>query len=198
MDRTRDKEVVILMGSPRKKGNTELVCSAVTDGIEAAGAGVTLIRLSEQSIKPCLGCGGCERDGRCVIKDDMQQLYPLLDHAYAVIIASPIYFYGVTAQTKLFIDRTQALWSRKYVLGRKRDENQGHSCHGYFISVAATRGKQVFDGAELTVRYCFDAMDIPYGGKLVFPGIDQRGALANSPEKLEQARIFGCQVIQDQ
>ncbi len=97
--------VLIFSGSPRKKGNTEILIENVVNGISEAGSTCEVVRLAEQKIHPCIGCGGCEKEGNCVIDDDMQNLYKKIAVADRIIIASPIYFYGVTAQTKAFIDR---------------------------------------------------------------------------------------------
>jgi multimeric flavodoxin WrbA len=110
-----------------------------------------------------------------------------------IIIASPIYFYGVTAQTKAFIDRCQALWSRKYLL--KMRLNAPVPKIGYFLSVAATKGERVFEGAIFTVQYGLDAMDYSYGGELVVRGVDKRGVIAEIQEELDRAREFGTSTV---
>lgn len=186
---------LVFLGSPRKKGNSDILSQAVIMGIEDSGGKVDTIRLSKLNINPCVGCGSCEKNGSCVIDDDMQPLYSQIDAADCIIIASPIYFYGVTAQAKLFIDRTQALWSRKYVLKKKPAYKGNLKRFGVFISVAATSGKRIFDGAALTAQYCFDAIDINYGGKVVVPGIDSKGAMAEAEMELERARKFGQKLV---
>lgn len=185
----------MLQGSPRKKGNTEILASAVIEGIIESGGQVEQVVLNGLDISPCVSCGGCEKTGQCVIDDEMQDLYPKIDAADCVIIASPIYFYGVSAQTKLFIDRTQALWSRKYLLKQKVEREGTHKRYGIFLSVAASRGKRVFDGAALTAQYCFDAMDILYGGKVVVSGIDSKGAMTAAEEELARAKKFGHKIV---
>jgi len=186
---------LVFLGSPRKKGNTDVLAAAVIRGIEAGGGEVEQVRLSQLNIGPCTGCGSCEKTGQCIIDDDMQDLYRRIDEADSVIIGSPIYFYGVTAQTKLFIDRTQAMWSRKYILKQQVKRKGSLKRFGIFLSVAATSGKRVFDGAAMTAKYCFDAMDINYGGKVVVPGIDRKGDMAEACEELARAEKFGRKVV---
>lgn len=186
---------LVLLGSPRKKGNSETLAEAVIRGIEADGGTVELIRLAKLDIGPCIGCGNCEKEGRCIFDDDMQTLYRRVDESDCIVIVSPIYFYGVTAQTKLFIDRTQALWSRKYILREAPRRKSSFKRFGVFVSVAATKGKRVFDGADLTARYCFDAMDVNYGGKVVVPGIDHKGAMAKAEKELQRAEEFGRKLV---
>lgn len=186
---------LVFLGSPRKKGNSDILADAVIRGIEKGGGEVEKVRLAELNIGPCDGCGSCEKTGQCVIDDDMQELYHRIDKADCVLICSPIYFYGVTAQTKLFIDRTQALWSRKYILKQQAKRERSLKRFGIFLSVAATSGKRVFDGAAMTAKYCFDAMDINYGGKVVVPGIDWKGAMAEANEEMARAEKFGDKIV---
>ncbi len=181
-------ETLILTGSPRKKGNTEILAAAVAKQLQNNNVSVQLSRLADLAIHPCLGCGGCEKEGNCVIDDDMQTLYQRIINADKIIIASPIYFYGLTAQTKAFIDRCQALWSRKYLL--KQCIPSDNQRRGYLISVAATRGKQVFTGAELCARYVFDAMDVLYDEGLFYPGVDTRGAIRKHPDFPQKLNAF--------
>lgn len=185
--------VLVFSGSPRKNGNTETLAGSVIAGVEAAGATCELVRLAEKKIHPCIGCGGCEKEGICVIKDEMQDLYPRIESADRIIIVSPIYFYGVTAQTKAFIDRCQALWSRKYLL--KRRLRGAVPKIGYFLSVAATKGERVFEGAILTVQYGLDAMDFSYGGELVIRGVDKKGAINGFLDELDRAKEFGTVIV---
>ncbi len=181
----------IFLGSPRKNGNTHLLAEAVIQGIrlENPRARIETIHLPQLDIHPCIGCGTCEREGHCIFEDDMQALYEKITKAHRIVIASPIYFYAVTAQTKVFIDRCQALWSRKYILRQRHPEHELR--RGYLISVAATRGERLFEGAILTSRYVLDAMDCPYAGELTIAGADSRGVVGNRPEVIDRARQFG-------
>ena len=131
--------------------------------------------------------------GHCLVQDEMQVVYEALDGSNRIVIASPIYFYSVTAQTKLIIDRTQALWSRKRLeqrpaapFGRK----------GFFLCVAATGGKRLFDGAILTVRYFFDAIDAQSCGELVYAGFDEKGAIRKHPTALQECFEAGSKFVQ--
>jgi len=105
------KNVVILLGSPRKNGNSATLAKQAEDGILSVGGTVETFYLNGMNIRPCQGCEHCRRrpEEGCAIRDDMQRIYPALKEAYAVLIASPIYMFSVTAQTKLFLDRCYAV-----------------------------------------------------------------------------------------
>ena len=104
------KNVLILMGSPRKTGNTSILCDEFARGAEEAGNQVEKVMVVEKHIDGCLGCNGCQRNGgTCVQKDDMQDIYQKILADDVVVLASPIYYYTWTAQLKAVIDRTYAL-----------------------------------------------------------------------------------------
>jgi len=187
--------VLIFLGSPRKKGNTDLLVRKIMEGIEEAGGTSEIVRIVNYDIHPCIGCGGCEKEGKCVIQDEMQEMYSKIDNADRVIIASPIYFYSITAQTKAFVDRCQSMWSRKYILNFRRKQDVKKI--GYLVSVAATKGERVFESAILTVKYALDAMDYKYGGEYVVRGADKRGAIQEMKEVMEGAREFGKRMVRD-
>jgi multimeric flavodoxin WrbA len=127
----------------------------------------------------------------------MQVIYPLMEEADILILASPIFFYGVTAQLKVLIDRTQALWSKRML--QKTPEQRKHfdSGQGYLIAVGATRGKNLFEGAVLTAQYFFDALDMSYEGGLFFRELEKKSDVKQQPETLEKAFDFGKQIVEE-
>jgi len=185
--------ILIILGSPRKNGNSETLAQAVAGGIlQHPHATLEFIRLNDLHISPCQGCGGCNKTSTCVIDDDMTPLYEKVDACDQLILVSPIYFYGLSAQCKIFIDRFQARWARKYLAGvRFRIDEQRK---GYLLATAATEGKKVFDGALLTARTFLDAIDLELGNSLLIRGVDQRGAVKKRSEILEQATAFGKEI----
>jgi len=184
--------ILIFNGSPRKRGNTDLLLAQIEAGIHRAGHKAEHINLAHLAIHPCTGCGYCENEGQCIIKDDMTALYDKIETANRIVIGSPIYFYGVTAQTKAFIDRCQALWCRKYLLGEIKPEREYR--RGYMVSVAATDGGKIFDGARLTVRYAFDAMEFTYSGELLAQGVEVKGAVVEKTAIMEEALQLGMEI----
>jgi multimeric flavodoxin WrbA len=126
----------------------------------------------------------------------MGTIYPKLLEADVVILASPIFFYGVTGWAKALIDRSQALWARKYLLKDPSLGREGKKRKGFFISVGATKGPKVFDGAILTVKYFFDVLNAEYAGELVFRGVEAKGDILKHPEALQQAQA-GRRLVSD-
>lgn len=107
------KKIVIVLGSPRKTGNSAALAEQVAAGAAAGGAAAETFYLHGMDIAPCNACDACHRpEGQgCVIADDMQELYPKLRNADALVIASPVYWFTMSAQTKIFMDRCYALES---------------------------------------------------------------------------------------
>ena len=189
-------KVLGIFGSPRKGGNTELLLEELLKGAEKEGASVERLYLSDFTIIPCKECHGCDNTGSCVILDDMEKIYPKLLEADVVILASPIFFYGVTAWAKALIDRSQALWARKYLLKDPSFGREGKKRKGFFISVGATKGQKVFEGSILTVKYFFDVLNANYVGQLLFKGVEAKGDILKHPEALQQAFEAGRRLAQ--
>lgn len=104
------KKVLILSGSPRKGGNSDLLCDEFAKGAKAAGNDVEKIRIAEKQIGYCRACYACKTNRRCVIQDDMAELLQKMIDADVLVLASPVYFYSIDAQLKTVIDRTVARW----------------------------------------------------------------------------------------
>ena len=181
--------MVIVLGSPRISGNSETLARAVAEGVTNRGGTVEYVRLNKLAIRPCQGCGGCDKTGACVIKDDMTPIYDLLDQADRLLLVSPIYFYALSAQAKVFIDRIQARWARRYTL--KERFRLGDNRRGYLLATAATTGRKLFESSELTVRYMLDALDMECGESLLVSGVDERGAVKSREDLLVQAKAYG-------
>ena len=186
-------KVLGIMGSPRIKGNTDLLLDEALKGAQSQGAEVEKLLVDKLNITPCREYYACLKDGNCIIRDDMDDIYPKLADADRVIIASPIFFYGLSSQVKALIDRCQALWARKYVLKQNPSDS---TRQGAFIAVGATRGKKLFDGVRLTVKYFFKAIDVSYADELLIPGVDKRGEIREHPTALSDAFELGKRMAQ--
>jgi len=186
-------KVLGIMGSPRKQSNTDLLLDRALEGAREAGAETEKVLVSKLKISPCLEIYACVKDGNCPIKDDMLPLYDKLVEADHVILASPIFFYSITAQAKALVDRSQALWARKHVLGMGKDDKRER--RGAFISVGATKGEKLFEGAVLTVKYFFDAINVKYSGDVLVRGVDDKGQITEHPSALQHAFRLGQQLV---
>jgi len=187
-------KVLGLSGSPRRGGNTDILLSEVMRGAASRGAEVKTIILNDLNIAACQHCDACLEMGRCKVEDDMQVVYRELEQADRLVVASPIHFMGVTAQAKAMIDRCQALWARKYKLklpplGDRRERR------GLFVSVGGRSAANGFESALATVKSLFKVLDIIYIGELVFPGVDEKGAINKNPNALRQAFIAGQKLV---
>ncbi|MDH5696405.1 MAG: flavodoxin family protein [Dehalococcoidia bacterium] len=189
--------VLGITGSPRRGGNTDMLLNEVMRGAASRGAEVKTIILSQLDIAPCQHCDSCLETGRCKVEDDMQMVYDELEQADRIILASPLHFMGVTAQTKAMIDRCQSLWARKYVLKQPPLGDEPGRKKGLFISVGGRKVANLFEPALATVKSLFTVLDITYAGELLFPGIDEKGAIAKHPDALRQAFLAGQRLVED-
>ena len=172
--------VLGLQGSPRKKGNTNYLISTFMDAAEKSGARTITIDVTKKNIIPCKEYTVCEKKGFCPIDDDVkEEIYPLLRQADVVVVASPIFFYNMSAQLKAVIDRCQTFWARKYRL-KLRDPGATMR-RGFLLSVGATKGKNLFEGIQLTTQYFFDAICAKFEGSLTYRGIEGPGDMAAYP-----------------
>jgi multimeric flavodoxin WrbA len=187
--------ILAIYGSPRRKGNTSLLLKRAVEGAREAGATVEEIVLRDLTMSPCLEIYGCKETGRCVIKDDFQPLYDKLLACQGVILASPIFFYTVSAHTKIMMDRCQSLWVKRYWIEKTPFGKKDHSKKGLFISVGATKGKRLFDGVLLTVRYFFDALDAELWKALLYRGLDFEGDVLKRPDYLQEAYEAGGDLV---
>jgi len=179
--------VVGLQGSPRKKGNTNYLLSAFMQAAEKKGARTSIIDVTRRNIVACKEYVVCEKKGFCPIDDDVRdEIYPLLRQAEVVVLATPIFFYNMTAQLKAVVDRCQTFWARKYKL--KLTDPAAPMRRGFVLSVGATKGKNLFEGLNLTAQYFFDAIAARFEGSLTYRGIEGPKDLARRPAVLEDVQ----------
>jgi multimeric flavodoxin WrbA len=180
------RNVIILKGSPRIKGNSSLLADRLAAGAGEAGAVVESFDLHKMNIRPCDACDICQGDGErpCIIDDDMQVLYPRLRVADAIIIASPVYWFTMSAQMKLCIDRWYAF-----------ESPQGSALKGKNIGIILTYGDtDPYSSGGINAIRTFqdmfryiraDIVGIVYGTAL------REGDILNQPKLLERAYQLG-------
>lgn len=184
-----------LQGSPLKNGSTAYLLARFMDELEAQGARVNIVDVPRKDIQPCRGCGFCEKKGYCVINDDdmSKEIYGLLREADIVVAASPVFFYGITAQLKALIDRTQTLWSRKYRFNLSDPLKKSRK--GCFLSMGGSKGRQLFDGVNLVAKFFFDAIDASFSGSLFYRSIETVEDMRNTPGLSEDIRELVTQSL---
>jgi multimeric flavodoxin WrbA len=138
--------VLGISGSPREGGNTDTLLEQALSGAKSKGASVEKIVLNNLNFSPCQECNNVREDGVCTVKDDMQTVYAKIESAGAIILASPIFFGSLSAQTKMMIDRFQCLWLSEYVFKTRAIEKNKN---GAFICVEASTRKDFFENAPL-------------------------------------------------
>ncbi len=184
-------KVLGIMGSPRLKGNTDILLDEALKGAENGGAKVEKIIVDKLKISPCKEIYHCLEDGTCPIKDDMLGIYPKILAADAIIVASPIVFYTVSPQTLALMSRCQAFWARKYVLKNLDIPVK----RGAFIGVGATKGAKLYDGPKLTIKYFFQAINAELKEELLIRGIDKKGEIKEHLEHLTAAYELGKNLV---
>jgi multimeric flavodoxin WrbA len=188
-------KVLGLLGSPRDGGNTDMLLDQALAGAADAGAETTKLKLGELRISGCIECNDCYAAGECSTDDDMSLVYEAIEAADRFIIASPIFFMGLPAQLKAAIDRCQRYWALKYVLKEDFPRRPGAmKRYGSYIGVGGTRGKTLFDGTILTLKYFFDAIAVTpvEDSYLLVRGIDEKGEIADSADSIEGAYKLGA------
>lgn len=186
----KTKKVLVLLGSPRKKGNSATLAERIIKGAEAAGATVERVYLHGQNISPCNACYACRKEDAegCVIDDDMQPIYEKLVDSYAWVIASPVYWFTMSAQTKLFLDRCFAL------LGYKKNIFKGKRIA---IAMSYADADPFSSGCVNALRAFQDAFT--YTGSeivgMVYGSADKAGEIKSNKRLMTQAEELGKELV---
>lgn len=188
-------KVLGIYGSPRKDGNTDMLLAEALKGAQSAGADVVSIRCCDLEISGCVECGGCDDTGECIVQDGMQSVYPMLEAAQVILLASPIFFYGITSQAKALIDRCQAMWCRRLLQKNAEQRRTLDSGAGYLICVGATKGANLFQGVELVAKYFYDALDMTYEGGVFVKKVEAKGDIVKHSEAMKQAFDLGREAV---
>lgn len=178
-------KVLAFNGSPRVEGNTEILLNEALRAIDSSQHELIRFDLNRLNIQACQDCGGCEQTGRCVIDDDMTQIYEAIRTADRFILASPIFFFALSAQTKLMIDRCQAFWCEKYLL-KKAIEPGIYGRKGLLIMVGGMKKEIGVQCGEATAKAFFRTISVPEHETLSFLEIDEKGAILKHPDYLQK------------
>ncbi len=184
-------DLTAIYGSPRRNGNTSTLLSKAVEGAREQGNTVKEYVLRDMNISPCLEIYSCKKDGECSIKDDFQGIRDDMLQSSGIMLASPIFFYAVTAHTKMFMDRFQSLWVKKYWINETPFGKWTPIRKCLFISAGATSGKKLFDGALYTMKYFCDTLDMEMWNSLLYRGLDGPKDVQKHEEYLQEARDAG-------
>lgn len=178
--------IIAFLGSPRENGNTELLLKEIVKGVQSSGPEVKTFMLNRMNIQPCQNCGGCEETGECIIDDDMPEIYLDIRKADRIILASPIFFFGLSAQTKAMIDRCQSFWCGKYLLERPVPEGI-YGRKGLLLLVGAMEREIGVTCSDATAKAFFRTINVQEHSTLSFLGIDAKGAVKAHPIAMNDA-----------
>jgi multimeric flavodoxin WrbA len=183
-------KIVAFCGSPRPGGNTEILMNETLRPLAEAGHDITVYPLNTLNIRPCQDCGGCDRTGVCVLRDEMTGIFAAIRAADRIILASPIFFYGLSAQAKAMVDRCQPFWCEKYLL--KRPIPAGlHGRRGLLLLVGGMEKDDASHCAEATAKAFFRTVSVPEHETLSYGGVDGRGDIKKHPTALGDAYEAG-------
>ena len=189
-------KIVAVYGSPRRKGNTAVLLRKAVEGARESGAQVEEIVLRDLKMSPCLEIFGCTKSGECKLKDDFQIARDQIMASQGLILASPVFFYTVSAHTKILMDRFQSLWVKKYWIDKTPRNHPKVMRKALLISVGATKGKKLFDGILLSMRYFFDTFDMKLWKALLYRGLDFEGDVLKFPEYMDEAYEAGKDYVE--
>ena len=177
-------QILAVVGSPRKGGNTDILVSKMAEGAVAAGAQVETVRLGELQICECDGCHACWKGRPCSKDDDMRRLYPKIAASGILLLGTPVYWYGPTALMKAFIDRFVYFNSeanRPLVRGKRA-----------VVAVVLEETHEqtwrpVVEFFEKSLAY----LEMKLAGTIIVPGVGAKGQIRQHPDRLDEAYRLG-------
>jgi len=175
--------ILILSGSPRKDGNTELLVEAFVRGASEHHQ-VEMVSVRDVKVNPCLGCNACFKNEShiCAQKDDMSVIYEKMNQADMLVIASPVYFYGISAQLKAVIDRFH-----------NPIRDSFHIKKMALLLVGAASLPELFDAILTEYNLCLKFFNMEDAGKVLVRGVKDKGDIKNT-DALNDAYMFGCSI----
>jgi multimeric flavodoxin WrbA len=186
------KKVLVLLGSPRKKGNSAILADQIAQGAKAVGARVETLFIHGMKISPCKSCYACQKPNSkgCSIKDDMQEVYKKLREADAWVIASPVYWFTVSAQTKLWMDRCFALlpYAKEVFADKRIAIAMSYGDNDPFKS-GCVNALRTFQDAYGYVQACIVGM--VYGSAM------DAGEIRKNEALMKEAEDLGAQLVSD-
>ena len=175
-------KVVAIYGSPRRGGNSEILLNNFLEELD--NAEVRRFFLNEMRFLPCQECENIRKDGKCKIEDDMQKLYPEIENADLVVVASPVFFGSVSAQIKMMIDRFQCQWLAINIFKTFTPKKK----KGLFLCVEASERKDFFENAKVIIKNFFKTIGAEYSGEVLCCGVGEKGEIEKKKECIERVK----------
>lgn len=184
--------VLLIYGSHRRGHNSDILLDKILEGIGGVGVNVQRVYAASQGIKSCTACESCYRSGYCIIKDEMQEVYQLIDKADIVISSSPVYFHTVTSHMKKLIDRCQAVWASKYKMNNSLISKKRRI--GYIVCTAGEpENNSFFDCTVKVFQLFYKCINTELIGSLLVSNVDEEN-VATRLDILSHAFEAGCRL----
>jgi len=185
-------KVLGINASPRIEGNTDLLLDKVLQGARSKGADTEKIILNKLKFVPCQECAKMADNGWCLVNDDMQAVYKKIKEADAIVLASPVFFGSLSAQSKMMIDRFQCAWRAKYIL---KKDNGYKKISGAFISVEGSTRKDFFENSKKIAKNLFATINAAYKYELFCQAIEAKGDILEHSGYLKKAFNIGTKLV---
>lgn len=180
--------VYAIATSPRPNANTTTLLEAVLEGCCDSGLKIVFHDIRKMDVNPCRACNHCFKNGNCIQDDEVQEMYPHMLNAGAVLLAAPVMSMGMAAQAKAVVDRCQRFWSTANVLKREVvDSGFRDARAGLYISCCGAKSKKPFESAIPTVKYFFEIIGIDKYDNVLMSGVDEPGEI-----KLNEKALKDC------
>jgi multimeric flavodoxin WrbA len=178
------KKILGIVGSPRKNGNTHILVSTILQSAGETGAKTNLVLLGEQKIKECTGCHACWKGRSCPRHDDMNDLYQKIMDCRALVLGTPVYWFGPTALMKAFIDRFvffNCPENREKIIGKPV----------YLAIPLEEDNPDTYNPVVDFFRKTLDYLQMNLEGTIIAPGVGWKGEIREKPEKIKEAEEMG-------
>ncbi len=189
-----EMRILAILGSPRRGGNSDTLALEFLRGATSKGTKPKIIIPTDLGISPCDGANQCFADGRCVIRDGMNEIYEDVLSSNYLVIATPVYFMGPPGSLKSFIDRFQAVWARSAILKRFDPDSRNHRANHktFAIFVGATEDKPNYYRPAVSIIKAFsNVIGFTYSGEIIATGLDKPDDASMRDDLLNQVFSAG-------
>jgi multimeric flavodoxin WrbA len=178
------RNILGIVGSPRRNGNTEILVDEVLAAAEENGAKVHKVILSKLDIGPCRACDTCRKTGKCVQKDDMEELATKMKNSDVLVLGTPVYWWGPTAQFKAFLDRWYGVYDQGIFNGKET----------VFVIPLEDTTESSYNPILNMFKAIMAYLHMSHVATVLAPGVLERGAVRNHQEFIDNAREIGIKL----